>query len=305
MDLLKLLYIIMLNQDGVVEGADGDDGTSDDSGQPADKGDAPTGEDGGKEGQPEPEAEPAEPKYGDFGNDPSVDDVFDAHRNLQSEHETLKGKTTTTEKNLSALRRAADSKGLKVLTDTDGNVDLVPKDTPGKSETKRRFTDEHRALFDKNVLSAIEYMLDDRLDNRFGEYDKMQGQRSQFFKMQDTANNRMMTLYPSLDPDESNQSFNQAFYDRATDIWKQSYKNFPNGELIAAGEAAIEMGIAPSQLVKAERRGYEKGSSPRKVLGPVSGSRVGSGTKRLSREEYLALSTDEKEKYDEKQLTKK
>jgi len=101
MDLFKHLYSIFLDESG-----DEDESTDANAGQeeaPEEgQGETPSGE----EAQPE-ESTPG--KYGRFGDEPNVDEMFQALQEVEQKHDGLTKKTGQTEKNLANLRRAAES----------------------------------------------------------------------------------------------------------------------------------------------------------------------------------------------------
>ena len=118
----------------------------------------------------------------------------------------------------------------------------------------------------------------------------------------------MTSYFPQLDPQykagkPTNSQFNQAFYDRATEIWKEQYKSHPLQQLRAALRAAQELNIIPQAISKAKKEGFEAGKKDKKILGPVkSGAQKTGKTGPLSREEYLALSPEKKEEHDAHQV---
>jgi len=305
MDLLKLLISILFSQLGEGEGEEGGD---------AGQGGAPAGDEGGEGKVPGAENEEggqggeggdagagAEPKYGQFGDEPDVDAMYQALQDAASGLEGLKSKTTATEKNSAAVKQALEASGLKMMTDDQGNVTLVPNVQATKRET--RFNDTHAALFEPNVLEAIRHLIADERDS-FKEEMKMQsGKMSKRQQATVEANNQMLKTWPSLDMDGEN--FNQEFYDKATEKWKSDpdLRKDPRGELMAASLVAAEMGISPIAIQKAVKKGYQQGVGQKKILGPARHDKGGAGgTRRLSKEEYLALSPEERETYDKKTM---
>lgn len=293
----------MLDQRGEGENQDDPDTGSGDAPEEG-EGESPDGEPQGEgEGEPEPEPEPQEDWQAKF---------TEANEQLES----LKGKTTATERNLAATRKALTDAGYKYVTDPDGNITLMPADKPsGKKEP--RFNDERRKALanyftdgegaepgsaSKGFLDLMQSFVEDIMDGRFTEFDQTLTKRQQFQMVQSASNDRMIELFPSLDKDQ--KSFNRQFYDRATEIWESSYRHLPNGELIAANEASVEMGIAPAQIQKAEQRGQKKATTQKKILGPATGSqgKSGGGFRKLSFAEYSKLSQEEKEKYDQQEV---
>lgn len=313
MDLFKLLYCIFLDQRGEGEGEEEVGGGQGDATPKEGQGEASGGE---GEGEGEGAGEEAASKYGDFGENPSVDDVYAALQEVTGKHDGLTKKTGQTEKNLASLRKAAESQGLRVVQDAYGNTDLVPQKQAASTDVKRRFTDEHRTKLasffsgDDTTKTANDFLeimsafMQDHSDEGFSNYDKKLISRQHFQRARDTSNDRMMTLYPQLD-DGKKESFDQFFFDRATEIYKESYEMHPRGELIAAGEAAAEMGISPITLKKAEAKGFNKGKEIKTVLAPVGqggkGRGGGKGTGKLGKNDYLALTEEERAEYDKEQ----
>ena len=303
MYLLKLLISILFSQLGEGEGEEGGD---------AGQGGAPAGDEGGEGKAPGAEGEEGaeggegaakDPKYGQFGDEPDVDAMYQALQDAASGLEGLKSKTTQTEKNSASVNKALESSGLKILTDGDGNVTLVPNvDSATKRES--RFKDSHKELFEPNVLEAIQHLVADGLDGFRDEMRSASGARTKFQQAQIDSNNQMIKLYPQLDA--GGDQYDQAFYDKATELWQgdPQLKKNPKGELMAASLAAAELGISPLAVQKAKKAGYQQGSEGKKILGPAGqhDKAGGGGVRHLSKEEYLKLSPDEREDYDKKTM---
>lgn len=307
MYLLKLLFYTLLDirgddeQEVVVE---------------AGQGEAPIEGQGEAPSEKAQSQEEAQPKYGRFGEKPNVDEMFQALQELEGKHDGLTKKTGQTEKNLASLRKAAESTGLRVLQDSYGNVQLVPAKKETSSEKQRRFTAEHKTKLSKffsgddpsaaadEFLSILNLYLQDHSDDTISNYDKRILARQQFQRARDTSNDRMLKLYPQID--EENDSFDKSFFERATEIYHADYETHPQGELIAATQAAAEMGISPITLRKAEAKGFEKGKETKTILAPVGqgskGKGSGKGFKELSKEEYLKLDDESREKYNKEKL---
>lgn len=313
---LKNLLSILLNQVGEEGGDDGSGGApGDGSGAAPDAGDG-SGEYGQGEGTPgdgQGGAPKESSRYGDFGENPTVDQMYEHIQNSGRDHETLRTKTAQTEQNLASLRQSVEGSGLKILTDSQGNIQIVPKETPAAKATPEEslFTDEHSELFEKPVLEAIRSLIADNVKKmikdydgtRFTDKDNQWVNRTSFQQKSVSARNQMSKLYPQLL--RGKDGFDQSFHLKATQIWENSYKHLPNGELIAAHEAAAEMGISPSQLMKAKKEGFDQGRQEKKVLGPANrgGQQGASGAfRKLNKADYLALPSDEKEAYDKKTL---
>lgn len=229
---------------------------------------------------------------------------------LKSKHDTLSGQSRATERNLAATREALKANGLQLAQDSDGNMRVMPI---VQSRQGSRFTDEHKNKFfsyfpdsksGEEFLNIVNLLLDDRLERGFKDYDGTLTKRQQYQSVQAESNGRMLSLWPSLNP-EAKDSFNKAFYDKATEIWEKNYRNLPNGELIAANEAAVEMGIAPAAVVTAEKQGFQKGKESRKIVGNAQGSQGqsgGGGFKKLSFAEYSKLASDARSEYDKNEI---
>lgn len=228
---------------------------------------------------------------------------------ITSKFESLRGKTTQTEKNLAATRQAIEQMGLRWVSDAQGNVHIIPA---GKEQSQSRFTNDHRSKFAsffpnqeqaESFLGLLNAYLQDFIQPEFSKFDTQLQQRQAFITQRDNANERMINLYPSLDT--KGEGFNKAFYDKATEIWESQYRHLPNGELIAANEAAIEMGIAPASVMKAEKQGFEKGKQSRQILSPAKGTQTsgqGGGFRKLAFDEFSKLSSDEKKAYNLKEI---
>lgn len=251
---------------------------------------------------------PAQPKYGEFGDDP--DKVWEAFNQTKSQFDQLRGKTSATERNLASLRKTLDASGIQVVSDDEGNIKLLPKQ---QETTKRRFTDAHKSLFDDKVLSAIELRVQDLVDEALEGYSRknqeLSQQQKQFIQAKNQANGLMVAYFPQLmETDKAgnkNAEYNEAFYNRATEIWQERYPKDPRGELIAALEAAKELNILPQMVSQAKKEGYEQGKADKKILSPVQGtsSKSTPGFKQLEKADYLKLDKEAREKYDKQLLS--
>ena len=256
-----------------------------------------------------------DPKYGDFGDNPTVDDVYNSLTNslteLNDSHGQLKEKTTRTEKNLAALRNSIEGSGYKILMDTDGDVQLVKNDVPAKGKKTLRFTEKHADLWDKETLESVRFLIQDGIEEGIENYktetEKKAGERDRFISTRRASNQQMAEIYPQINPAKGNINFDKNFHSRATEIWEKKYQNLPNGELIAAHEAALEMGISSAKMEKVKKSAYQQGKEGKRVLGPVgTRAKVGEGTFRsLTKDEYFALSSTEQEKYNKQQVLKR
>ena len=295
---LNWLWQLLLDQRGEQDGQDappsGDAGgqgdASPDGGQPS--GDAGQGD-----------TPPAKPKYGDFGDSPTVDDIFTAFNQQKAEFDNFRKKAGLTEGNLGKLRQTLESAG--IVIGEDGKL----RSKEGTGEKKTRFTDTHKALFDPRVLEAMQFFIEDMLDNRLTTFSERTRQQQTYDRIYSESVERMFQLYPTLRKNvngKTNPEFNQVFFDRANEILQQRYARLPNGDLVAAHEAAIELGISPIAVEKAKVEGFNQGQQSKRVLGPVksSGQQAAKVAGRLSKEEYLKLSPEEKAEYDKKTMDK-
>jgi hypothetical protein len=265
-----------------------------------DNGVAPAGEGQEQSAGQAPAPQPAAPKYGEFGDDP--DKVFEA---LQQ----LRGKTTATERNMAALNKTLESAGVKAVKSGDG-FQLVPIHETPAQKRERRFNDQHKQYFEdshiQGIIALAQDTFEDMLEAREKQSFERQSQVNQWNQMKAEANDLMIEMYPSLKPDfdkdgkPQNPAFNESFYNRATEIWQEKYKNDPRGEFKAAREAANEMKVDFRQIEAAKKEGFVAGQKNRTVVGPVTSGTGGSASsgKKLSKSEYLNLSPEDREKYD-------
>jgi len=272
-----------------------------------------------KDKEEEPEADG---KYGEFGDDP--DKLWEAYQNRA-------GKMGATEGNLSNLRTALDKSGIGISTDEDGNITFTEKEPSKEKETKsfeKKFTDEHKkklsSFFDKEedgntFVELLSILAQDAVDQGFFNTKqvtlKNKAAVTKFLADQETANGILDEMYPELDPGNredfskgkkaANKVFNQAFYDRATEIWQQKYQGKDAyGELKSAREAAAELQIVLKRSGSAKKEGYQQGKAGKKIVGPVDGSSDKSEKEggKLTKQEYLALSEEEREEHDKKNI---
>jgi len=294
----------------------------------------------GQEGSPEgsgQESSPgagegnADPKYGEFGETPTVDQLFEhiqsrggEFEKLQKDSENYKGKLTANEKNISAIRKALETNGLKYLTDEEGNVTLSVAEQ-AKEERKIRFTDDHKKLFDPKVMEGIQGLIEDLLDSRFDEYSKGSEKRfethyggrakklSQYSSAKAEAQHQARGLFPNVwdkNPDGSeNPDYNEEFYNLATKIYdeSESFKKAPDGELRAMMKAALELGVTASGkkvIVNAEKKGFKKAQEGKKILGKVGSKAKGKAVvpDELSKADYFKLSPEDRAAYDKKNV---
>lgn len=253
---------------------------------------------------------PVAPKYGDFGDNPTVDQIFEALNKTKGDFDNFRNKSHSTERNLATVRRAIEASGL--VYDEEGNLLRVAKPA---IERKSRFGDAHKTLFDEKVLEAIRFLaedvFDEKLDGREKDWQTKTQQARQFSQQEGEAVDLMFSYFPQLEGkwDRSgksgNDKFDKAFHDKVYEVWQENpeAKRDPRGQLLAALRVAKELNILPQAIQSAEKKGYEKGKEDKKILGPAGGRGAGQpGVKgTLSREEYLKLSEEERTKYDKQQ----
>ncbi len=258
----------------------------------------------------------APPKFGEFGNDPNEAAVrlFETYGRTKSEFDNFKTKAGLTERNLGALRKTLEASGIRAVEDETGQIRL---EVAKQQERKSRFSDEHKQLFDAKVLDAMRLLVQDVFDEQYEGRERMnteQRQKMQQFMGEKAEVEELMTSYfPQLEPKfadgkPTNPNFNQAFYDRATEIWETDYRKNPLKQLSAALRAAKELNIIPQMIEAAKKEGVKIGRDGKKILGPVSGGGApagGGGFRELSKAEYLALPPDKKTEYDKQRYNQK
>lgn len=256
--------------------------------------------------------EPSQGQAGQEGQEgqsqPTLEELIQELENLKQSHEILKGQSGATERNLAAERKAIEAMGLKIVRDSEGNVQLLPQSQANKNS---RFTNQHKTKFSSyfpdetsanGFLELMNLYLADFFEQNISQYDRTLFQRQQFMARRDESIKKMFQLYPSLNPEH--ESYNKVFYERADAILAEKYSRLPNGDLIAAHEAALEMGISPAAIQQAKAQGYQKAQTQRKIVGTVQGSQgqAQTGFRKLSREEYLALSPEKREAYAKREI---
>ena len=312
--MLDWLWNLLLDQKGQEDdGQDADPGDAGEEGSPKDG-----GQDGGGGQGEEP---PATPAYGEFGDTPQtleeanalLQKVYDAHSKIVPEFDTLKGKTSATERNLSLTRKALEQSGVRAIPTEDGGIRLEVVD---KKPTTRqlKFNDTHKSLFDQKVLDAINLLIEDKFDESFStrETQAREGyqRRIVYDRFYDQATDLMFSYFPQLDGKwqdnkSTNTMFDKEFHDAVSARVQEKFSNSkgqltnPQGELLAALEIAKERGISTKMIEKAKQEGFQAGKAGKKILGPAG---QGGGTKavkgKLGFAEYDKLSPEEKEKYD-------
>jgi hypothetical protein len=298
-------WILRLWQDN--KGDDNPAGAGDASGGDAGTGDAAGAGDGlgGDAGDGQAgNAPPSTSVFGEFGDDPSAaaPKMFETITKLTGDFNNFKSKAGLTEKNLATLRRSLETSGIRI--NEEGQLELIK---PQGQERKIRFTPEHAARFEPPVLEGIRNLIQDLFEESYGERERMSQEKQQqvkkFMSEAQEVEELMLDYFPQL---TKGDSFNQAFYDRATQIWEEQYGRNRLKQLSAALKAAKELNIIPQQIAAARKEGFVKGKENKRILAPVNGSGKpaggGAGGKILSREEYLALSPDKKTEYDKWRL---
>ena len=310
---MKWLWKLLLDQrgeePGIGEPAGGEPGTGvppviiEGAGEPA-----------GQGGEP-----PATPKFGEFGDDPNeaAGKLFDAFTKTKSDFDNFKTKAGLTERNLGSLRKTLEGSGIRVVED-DSNPNGYRLEPIAKEPKKTRFTDEHlnKLAFhfqnDSNsakgfldlLRPAFEDWADEMLEGRERITKENQTKMQQFVAEKNEVESLMMDYFPQLEAKmqngkSTNPEFNQAFYDRATEIWETDYRKNPLKQLSAAMRAAKELNIIPGMVKKAEIAGYEQGKGEKKILGPVIPKASGKGVGgKWTKEQYLAASEDDRIAYD-------
>ena len=312
----KLLY----DQRGIEGDAPADDASARDVGLDAGgEGDAGAGAEdigAGGEGQAG-DGSQLPPKFGEFGDDPNeaATKLFETYGKTKSEFDNFRTKAGLTERNLGSLRKTLEASGIRAVEGEDGQIRL---EVAEKQERKSRFTNEHAAKFDPPILEAMRLLVQDMFDEQYeGRERTTQEQRAkmqQFVSEKQEVEELMTSYFPQLDPKydvnkkPTNPEFNQAFYDRATEIWITDYNKNPLKQLSAGLRAAKELNIIPQMMAKAKQEGVRIGKDGKKILAPVGGSNApagGGGLRKLSKEEYLALPTDKKLVYDQQSINQR
>lgn len=281
----------------------------------------------GPEGQPEEspvleqvDETPPPPAYAEaFGADATLDDAFAKYQELSASLENMKGKTTRTEQSLHALRQAAERTGMKTVYDDAGNAFFLPSQE--KKGREPLFTDDHRKQLNQfftaegmspeelnastdrymNVMSAL---IQDKIDGFFYDREQKQQQekqaQQQFQSARDAAWDKAVTLYPSLN--SKGEGFDKNFYALTEQIWAEKYSDNPTGDLLAAIDAANQLGVGQRQQMQDKRQAFDRGRQSKTVVAPSVSAPVKSAGK-LSYDEYRALSKEDQEAYDRKQLS--
>lgn len=296
MKYLKWLWLCLASQRGEEEGQPSGSGKGSAEGQGA--------------GQAVAEEQQAEEQVVD------VEALTKELNEYKTKHETLSGQSRATEQNLAATRRALEANGLRMVKDADGNVQVVPL---ARQSQGGRFTDEHKNKFfsyfpdqksGEEFLSILDLMFGDRIDTGLKTFRGEMSKEQEFSVGRQQSIDRMYQIFPQL---KQGESFNKAFYEKADRILVERYIDpktgnplFPSADLVAANEAAIELGIAPASVAAAEKKGFDKAKEQKKIVGSVQGSQAqggqGGGFRKLSYEEYSKFTPEQKAEYDKKEI---
>lgn len=271
------------------------------------------------------QAPAASPKYGEFGEAPTVDQLFEALQRERRGIEHIKSKTNVTERNLASLRKALEGSGIRAVVGADGNVKF---EVIQQEQRQKKFTDQHlqqlAQMFDKpesakTFLDLLSLHVQDLFEDQYSSRQKMtqeeQARVQQMVKARDEQIDTMFDLYPMLNPkldasgNPSNPEFNKAFYDLATEIWQKpvedgGFGGHPLKQMLAAIKAAKQLGVVTNMIQKAQAQGYQQGQAGKRIVGPVqsgAGAAAGAGSagmRPLTRDEYLALTEEKREAYD-------
>lgn len=290
-----------------------DDGTQDDDANDDENDDGSTVDDDDDDGSNDDDDDATQ----QFGGYSSIEELVSAH-------ETMKGQTSATEGNLRKLRSALKKHGIVYDSDSDALAVMQDEGTQeSKQKRQSKFTDEHREKFsrffsaegdDKEVISAtrdeflnlMDTLVEDRVESMLLNFQekssKQMKERMQFKKEYDEATKEMFASYPQLV--EGNEQFDQEFYDAVLEHIENNprLRKLSDGELIAADRVARQRNISPIQISRAKKKAYMKGSEKKTIVSSSSGKQAKGGFKRLSEDEYLALSTDERNEYNKKLL---
>jgi hypothetical protein len=298
MKVLKMLWLTLLSERGGTEGIEGQGGETEGSVETQQADQAGSTE---QDVQAQEQGQPIDPNV-----------LTKERDDWRTKHETLSGQARATERNLAATRRALEAKGFRMVQDSDGNVQLVPVST---QQSSSKFTDQHKAKFfsyfpdeksGEGFLDILNVLLEDKQNNGFKSFREQMGKEQEFYSGRQQAIDRMFSLFPALNP--KGTGFNKSFYERADQILLERYWDregnkplFPNADLIAANEAAIELGISPSTIAAAKKEGFDKARQNKTIVGTAQGSQSQTGTggfRKLSFEEYQKLPMDKRQEYD-------
>ena len=267
----------------------------------------PVGEGQPGEGAGEGKEPPiTEPKYGEFGDNPTPDQIFEAYGKTQKKFNDFRIKAGLTEKNLAQTRQFLKSVG---LVEQDGKWVMPYKEN--SQERKTRFTEDHKKLFHPQVLSAIDAYVKDMIEEAFSGYGRQQLEQQKWQSTLNKSIDRMYKLYPMLQSEingNPNPNFNKELNDRATEILNDptsGYTNLANGDLLAAHEAALELGVSPITIEKAKIEGANNAKGNKRIIGAAGGGGKPGIMGKLTREKYMALNPEDKKIYDAKQVLDK
>lgn len=323
---LAFLWTLLIDEVGEVDDEENND--QDDNENPEDDGQSDDDPKTGSHADPEDDGDGEENNNDDakkqFGGYESIEELIEAH-------ESIKGQAGATEGNLRKLRGALKKHGIVYDSESDA-LALMPGQNENengqvsqKKSRQPRFTDEHREKFakffssdddDKEVITAtrdeflnlMSTLVEDRVEEMLLNFQEKSSsrmkQQMQFRKEQQKSFDTMFTSFPQLK--QGAEGFDKEFHDQALDLYNSSpdLQRLPDGQLIAAERTARQLSISPVQLGKARKEGYNKGKEGKRIVSSVSGkqSKSSGQFKRLSENEYLALTQEERDKYNKQLL---
>lgn len=297
------------NTDGNATGSEGADGDKAKLGDGACKG----GDKGGAAGAGDDNNQGAVEEWAGYA---SKDDLIKAH-------ESMKGQTGATEKNLRTLRQALKKHGI-AFDPESGELAVLPGVGDEKPKRQSKFTDDVRNKFNPifayegadeativktrdEFLNNVSVLIQDKIDEFMDSYTKTASQKlkehREWSKQYDEATKEMFSSYPTLV--EGSEGYNEKFYNAVIEYLdaNPNLRKQPDGELIAADRIARKMQISPVSIGAARKEGFQKGANSKKIVGNADKGGAGNPTgafKRLSKDEYLALSEQERDAYNKK-----
>jgi hypothetical protein len=324
---INVIPVILADERGETqdEGNAGGKGGGDNDGATGNTGD----EDKGKLGNENADSQDGK-KDGDNGNSGNQGAVeewagYASKDDLIKAHESMKGQTGATEKNLRTLRQALKKHGI-AFDPESGELAIIPGVGDTKPKRQSKFTDEVRNKFnpffaiegadEKTIttqrdefLNNLAIMVQDKIDEFFESYQdtasKKLREHREWSEQYDAAVKEMFTSYPALV--EGSEGFNEKFYNAVIEYLdaNPNLRKQPDGELIAADRIARKMQISPLAIGAARKEGFQKGVGSKKIVGNAGKGGTGNAAgafKRLSKDEYLALSDEERDTYNKKLL---
>ena len=278
---------------------------------------------------PDDTVEDPAPKFEGFGDNPTVDEVYSKYKEVMGTFEDFKGRAGATERNLANIRKSLKTVGLTTLKDEEGNYTLSPlpeEDKPGSNsqEISPKFSEEDRQSLNSffeteeqagQFINSMSKMIEDIVLRRYTEQTEQQQAQQRFYndyyikrkQNADKIRDKFPMAAANLEDGSPNPVYNKALNERATEIYEKDFvvdgkETDPFGQWRSVLEAANELGISPIAVTKAVKKAVTKAKEEKKILGPVSGGSDDARTDgRLTKEGYLSLSLDEREKYDKQQ----